>query len=80
MDGVELEFQEDSLRVAAKEALARKTGARGLRSICEKLLIDLMYEAPSIKGKKKFTVTKEIVQSGKVPATEALLLGSKQTA
>lgn len=80
IDDLELEFTPEALEEIADIAIRQKTGARGLRSICEKLLMDLMYEAPSIRGKKKFTVTKEIVQAGKVSASESLLLGSRQTA
>ena len=50
MDEVELVFTEDALRTAAQEALKQKTGARGLRSILEHTLLDVMYELPSMKG------------------------------
>ena len=58
MDDLDLDFTSDALDEIAETAIKQKTGARGLRSIVEKLLMDLMYEAPSIKGKKKLTVTK----------------------
>ena len=48
LDGVELEFEEDALKEVARKSLERKTGARGLRSIMEKSLMDLMYRTPSI--------------------------------
>lgn len=80
IDDLDLEFTPDSLDAIADIAIKQKTGARGLRSICEKLLMDLMYEAPSIKGKKKLIVTKDIVISGKVPAPQTLLLKEKETA
>lgn len=80
IDDLDLEFTPDSLNAIADIAIKQKTGARGLRSICEKLLMDLMYEAPSIKGKKKLTVTKDIVLSGKVPSPQSLLLPEKETA
>ena len=81
IDDLELDFTDDALDAIADIAIQQKTGARGLRSICEKLLMDLMYEAPSIKGKKKLTVTKEIVVSNKIPAPETLLLSdNSQTA
>lgn len=47
MDGVELEFEEEALKAIAQKAIARKTGARGLRSIIEETLLDIMYEIPS---------------------------------
>ena len=74
IDDLELDFSEDALEEIAKIAIEQKTGARGLRAICEKLLMDLMYEAPSVKGKKKFTVTKEIVTSKEIPSPEKLLI------
>lgn len=80
IDDLELDFTPEALDAIADIAIKQKTGARGLRSICEKLLMDLMYEAPSIKGKKKITITKEIVESGKLPAPETLLIGTKETA
>ncbi|MBR4450198.1 MAG: ATP-dependent Clp protease ATP-binding subunit ClpX [Treponema sp.] len=77
IDDLELDFTEDALEAIADIAISQKTGARGLRSICEKLLMDLMYEAPSIKGKKKLTITKEIVQSNKLPDPQTLLIDQK---
>ena len=47
LDGVELDFQDEALELVAKKSLERKTGARGLRSIMETSLMDLMYKAPS---------------------------------
>ena len=47
MDGVDLEFDEEALRAVARKAIERKTGARGLRSIIEETLLDIMYEIPS---------------------------------
>ena len=77
IDDLELDFTDDALEAIADIAIRQKTGARGLRSICEKLLMDLMYEAPSIKGKKKLTITKEIVQSNKLPDPQTLLIDQK---
>ena len=77
IDDLELDFTDDALEAIADIAISQKTGARGLRSICEKLLMDLMYEAPSIKGKKKLTITKEIVQSNKLPDPQTLLIDQK---
>lgn len=67
MDGVKLEFDDDALRAIAKEALARKTGARGLRSIIERIMRDVMYEVPSMDGVKTCRVTKDTVVSKKEP-------------
>lgn len=59
MEGVELEFREDALKMVAKKALERKTGARGLRSILENVLLNTMFELPSLNG-----VTKVVVDEG----------------
>ncbi|MCS6771548.1 MAG: ATP-dependent Clp protease ATP-binding subunit ClpX [Kiritimatiellae bacterium] len=61
MDGVELSFTDSALRELARIALQKKTGARGLRSILEHIMLDVMYEAPSKDGLKEFRVTKSVV-------------------
>ncbi len=61
MEGVELKFTEGALRAVAEEALKRKTGARGLRSIIEEIMIDVMYELPALRGVKECIVTEEVV-------------------
>ncbi|MBB5225409.1 ATP-dependent Clp protease ATP-binding subunit ClpX [Treponema ruminis] len=72
MDDLDLDFTAEALDEIAETAIKQKTGARGLRSIVEKLLMDLMYEAPSIKGKKHLTVTKDIVVGKVKPDLEQL--------
>ena len=62
LDGVELEFEEEALRAIARETMERKTGARGLRSIIERSVNDLMYEVPSNDEISKCVVTKETVE------------------
>lgn len=62
MEGVELEIQPDALKEIAKQALARKTGARGLRSIMENLLLDSMYEIPSSSNVEKLVIDAETLQ------------------
>ncbi|XJS11600.1 ATP-dependent Clp protease ATP-binding subunit ClpX [Aerococcaceae bacterium WGS1372] len=62
MDNVELEFEEDALRAIAREALERGTGARGLRSIIENVMLEIMYEVPSRKDIAKIIITKENVE------------------
>ncbi len=62
LDGVELEFEDEALRAIAKETMERKTGARGLRSIIEKSVNDLMYEIPSNEEISKCVITKETVE------------------
>ena len=61
MEDVELEFREDALRAIAKKAMARKTGARGLRSIVEGVLLGTMYELPSIEGVVKVVVDESVI-------------------
>jgi len=67
LDDVELEFQEDALRAIAKKAIERNTGARGLRSIVENVMMESMYEVPSREDVKKVIVTKEAVSEGAQP-------------
>lgn len=61
MEGVELEFREEALHLIAKKALARKMGARGLRSILENILLDTMYELPSLAGVTRVIVDEHVV-------------------
>lgn len=67
IDGVELEFEEEALRAIANKAIKRKTGARGLRSIIEEIMLDIMYEIPSREDIKKCIITKETVEKGVSP-------------
>ncbi len=67
LDDVELIFKEDALRAIAKKALKRVGGARGLRSILEEILLDVMYELPSLHNIKKCVVTKETVENNLPP-------------
>lgn len=67
MDGVMLTFDEGALRLIAKEALQRKTGARGLRSIIEGIMRNVMYDVPSVEGVSACRVTKEVVEKKKDP-------------
>ncbi|AWG42971.1 ATP-dependent Clp protease ATP-binding subunit ClpX [Candidatus Borreliella tachyglossi] len=75
MDNVELVFEKDALDAIAEEAMLKNTGARGLRSILEVLLKDVMFEIPSIKQVKKVIVTRESVLNSDV---EPLILIGKQ--
>src|SRR5271169_125674 len=72
-DGIELVFSEDSLMAVAERGLARETGARGLRSIIEEILLEVQFELPSRRDVKKCVVTKETVEKGLTPTlvTEA---------
>ena len=62
LDGVDLEFKDEALELVARKSLERKTGARGLRSIMEKSLMDLMYRTPSDDTIRKCVITKEVVE------------------
>jgi ATP-dependent Clp protease ATP-binding subunit ClpX len=61
MEGVELEFRDDALRAVARRAMQRKTGARGLRTILESILLDTMYDLPSLRNAKKVVVDEAVV-------------------
>ncbi|MDR5858424.1 ATP-dependent Clp protease ATP-binding subunit ClpX [Halomonas eurihalina] len=74
MENVELDFREDALRAVAAKAMARKTGARGLRSILESVLLDTMYEIPSIEGVSKVVIDASVIAN----ESEPLLIYSQQ--
>jgi ATP-dependent Clp protease ATP-binding subunit ClpX len=61
LEGVKLKFTEDALRAIAEEAHRRKSGARGLRAIVEEVMLDVMYEIPSLTGVQECVVTREVV-------------------
>lgn len=67
MEGVKLEFSEEALSSVAKKAIVRKTGARGLRSILENMLMDTMYEVPDKEDIEKVVISKETVDDNKPP-------------
>jgi ATP-dependent Clp protease ATP-binding subunit ClpX len=67
MDGVELEIRPSALTAIAKKALARKTGARGLRSILEHALIDTMFDLPTLDGVAKVVIDDHIIEEGAKP-------------
>ena len=67
MDNAELEFREDALQVIARKALERKTGARGLRSILENVLLDIMYELPSMQNVSKVVIEAATINKGAKP-------------
>lgn len=67
LDGVELEFQDDAVRAIAERGIKQKTGARGLRGIVESVMIDLMYDIPSMEGKKKVIITRQVIEQTEKP-------------
>ncbi len=67
MEKVDLEFRKDALKSIAKLAISRKTGARGLRSILETILMDTMFDLPSHENLQEVIISPETVESGKLP-------------
>ncbi len=67
MEGVHLEFKDDALKAVAREAIKRKTGARGLRAILENAMLEVMFEIPSLVGVKSCLVTAETIEKGAKP-------------
>ncbi|SIN76685.1 ATP-dependent protease ATP-binding subunit ClpX [Salinivibrio sp. ES.052] len=67
LDGVELEFRDDALRAIAKKAMTRKTGARGLRSIVEAVLLDTMYDLPAMKDVSKVVIDDSVIRGESAP-------------
>ena len=64
LDNVELEIEPDAIRAVAKKAIERKTGARGLRSILEGVMTDIMYDIHSREDVKKCIITRETIEEG----------------
>lgn len=71
MDGAKLVFEPEALKLIAREAIQRKTGARGLRSILERIMRNVMFEVPSVGGKTICTITKEDVMYNQEPKLRA---------
>jgi len=67
MEGVDLEFREDALGAIARKAMDRKTGARGLRSIMENILLDTMYELPSMENVSKVVIDEAVIRGDAEP-------------
>jgi ATP-dependent Clp protease ATP-binding subunit ClpX len=67
MEDVRLDFHEEALRSISKKALLRKTGARGLRSIMEGILLDPMFDLPGLSGVERIVINREVVESGMKP-------------
>jgi ATP-dependent Clp protease ATP-binding subunit ClpX len=72
LDEVELVFDEGAVEAIADKAIARNTGARGLRAIVESLMMDVMYDIPSIEGAKRVVVDRATVEGSTIPAVEIL--------
>ena len=70
LDGIELSFEEDALKAIAAQAIARKSGARGLRAIIEDALLDTMFDLPGRKDVRKCVITKDVIEKGEKPRLE----------
>ncbi len=67
MEGAELEFRDDGLRAVARRAMVRRTGARGLRTILENVLLETMYDLPSLKNVQKVVVDESVIEGHATP-------------
>ena len=67
MEGVELTLADEALGAIARKAIARKTGARGLRSIMEGILLDTMFDLPSLEGVEEVVISREVVEGAAQP-------------
>ncbi len=76
LDDVDLTFEDGAIEAIAQKATDRKTGARGLRAIVESVMVDIMYELPSIEGNKKVIVTRDVIEN----ATKPEIVLDKKTA
>ena len=72
IDDVDLVFDEDAIDLIADMAIEQNTGARGLRAIFEKIMIDAMFEIPSIKGKKQLVISKKVILEKQKPTIKML--------
>jgi ATP-dependent Clp protease ATP-binding subunit ClpX len=67
MDGVDLSFEEEALRAVARQAISRKTGARGLRAILEDVMLDIMFEIPSMDNLTGCHITRQTIDKTGAP-------------
>ena len=67
LDGVKLRFEKDALRAVAAKAIERKTGARGLRNVLEGIMLDIMYELPTMKDVQDCVITRGVIEKGEKP-------------
>jgi ATP-dependent Clp protease ATP-binding subunit ClpX len=72
LEGARVDFTDEALRTVAELAIEKDTGARGLRSIMETVMLDIMYELPSQKEKRHFTITPDVILGRAAPARKDL--------
>ena len=65
MEGIQLHFTKTAIKAIADKAIALKTGARALRSIMEKIMLDIMYEIPSLEGVSEVQITSSVIEGRK---------------
>ena len=70
LDGVSLHFEDDALRAVAEKSLENKTCARGLRNVLENVMLDIMYELPTLTGVTDCTITREVIEGAGKPILE----------
>ena len=67
LDHIELTFTDEAIQTVAHRAVSMKTGARALRSILEKVMLELMYDTPALEGVKEVVITKEVIEETAQP-------------
>jgi ATP-dependent Clp protease ATP-binding subunit ClpX len=67
MESIDLSFADETLGAIARKAIERKAGARGLRSIMESILLDTMFDLPSLEGVKEVVISKQVVEGAAPP-------------
>jgi ATP-dependent Clp protease ATP-binding subunit ClpX len=67
VEGVELKFSEEAYRAVARDAIGRKSGARGLRAILESVMLDIMYDIPSMPGVQECVIEENVITKGESP-------------
>ncbi len=72
LDDVDLVFEDDAIQAMATLAMSRKTGARGLRAIVESIMMEIMFELPSMEGKKRVVITREVVENSEKPEVSVI--------
>jgi ATP-dependent Clp protease ATP-binding subunit ClpX len=75
-DDVKLEFTDAAIDAIADMAIKQKTGARGIRAIVEKLMTDIMFEIPSMKGSKRVIITRDVVEKSEPPEIHPMLISA----
>ena len=80
IDDVDLSFEDEAITAIAEKAMDRKTGARGLRSIIEAAMVDIMFTIPSMHGMKKVVVTRDVIEQSQTPEVEFVAADEKKSA